>query len=261
MVQASSSGTCENGKGIGILGFGRFGRLTAENLAEDFTVKTWSRSLGFRKTGIEGVASCSFEEACSQAVVIPSVPISHFREILKQMKLHLKPGTLVIDVCSVKVFPCRWMEEILPDHVSILASHPMFGPDSAANSLSGRKIFLSPLRIDSEHYNRIRSYLEKKGLTVIEGSPEDHDQQIAVTLSLPHFIGRALSRIEAKPLAIDTEGYRRLLHILEVVEHDTWQLFVDMHRYNPYAREQRLEFVSALEKIHRDLELDSGDPN
>ena len=48
---------------------------------------------------------------------------------------------------------------------------------------------------------------------------------------------------------MDTEGYKRLLHILEVVEHDTWQLFEDMHRYNPYAREKRAEFMEAMRGI------------
>jgi prephenate dehydrogenase len=50
----------------------------------------------------------------------------------------------------------------------------------------------------------------------------------------------------AKPQDIDTEGYRRLLRILEVVEHDTWQLFEDMHRYNRYASEARRSFMEAL---------------
>jgi prephenate dehydrogenase len=49
-------------------------------------------------------------------------------------------------------------------------------------------------------------------------------------------IGRTLSEYGASPLDIDTEGYKRLLHILEVVERDTWQLFQDMHHYNPYAK-------------------------
>jgi len=35
--------------------------------------------------------------------------------------------------------PVRWMRELLPPDVAILGSHPMFGPDSAAESLQGRK--------------------------------------------------------------------------------------------------------------------------
>ena len=84
---------------------------------------------------------------------------------------------------------------------------------------------------------------------MIEATPEDHDRQIAVSLALTHFIGRALSEFGAEPLEIDTEGYSRLLHILDVVTHDTWQLFVDMHQYNPFAGETREAFISALKAI------------
>jgi prephenate dehydrogenase len=60
----------------------------------------------------------------------------------------------------------------------------------------------------------------------------------------------------AKPQDIDTEGYKRLLHILEVVENDTWQLFADMNRYNPYAVEVRRDFIKAMQAIERRIESD-----
>ena len=87
---------------------------------------------------------------------------------------------------------------------------------------------------------------------VVESTPEEHDRQIAVSLALTHFIGRALSEFGAGPLDIDTEGYNRLLHILEVVTHDTWQLFMDMHRYNPFARQQREAFIECPQTDRRE---------
>lgn len=38
-------------------------------------------------------------------------------------------------------------------------------------------------------------------------------------------------------------------HILGVVENDTWQLFRDMHEYNPHAGDSRAAFMAAMEKI------------
>ena len=52
---------------------------------------------------------------------------------------------------------------------------------------------------------------------------------------------------------IDTEGYQRLLRILEVVENDTWQLFEDMNRYNPYAQDARQAFITAMNEIEGKL--------
>ena len=57
----------------------------------------------------------------------------------------------------------------------------------------------------------------------------------------------------AAQLDIDTEGYKRLLHILEVVERDTWQLFTDMHHYNSYAQKKRIEFMEVMQDINSRL--------
>lgn len=238
---------------IGIIGYGRFGKLAAKYLADDYDVLVCSR----RKLILDGdnkrIRTADMADVCRQKIVVPAVPISIFRETLKQMAPLLGPASLVIDVCSVKAYPVKWMTELLPPSISILATHPMFGPDSAGNSLEGMKIALCKVRIADKLFDAIKSYLSSKGLTVINTTPENHDRQIAVSLALTHFIGRSLSNFGAKELEIDTEGYKRLLHILGVVEHDTWQLFVDMNHYNPFAKEIREEFMQAMERINSEL--------
>jgi len=239
---------------IGIIGFGRFGRLLSRYLSEDFEVFVYNRSDRALEIQAEGARPASFEKVCGQDFIILCVPISEFRDVLTNIRPLVKDHAVVADVCSVKIHPTLWMKRLLPKDVYLLPTHPMFGPDSAADSLEGRKIFLCKERIDEALYLKIKSYLISKGLVIIETTVDEHDRQIAVSLSLTHFIGRSLSRFGATALAIDTEGYKRLLHILEVVEHDTWQLFCDMHRYNPYARENRLAFMAAMENINEKLE-------
>lgn len=239
---------------IGIIGFGRFGKLVSHYLARDLEVFVYSRSDKSSEITRTGAQAASLETVCRQDIVIPCVPISTFRENLKSIAPLLKPHSLVIDVCSVKEYPVQWMIEELPDSVSILATHPMFGPDSAADSLQDRKICLCRVRVPEKQYNKIKNYLASKGLIVIEASAREHDEQIATSLALTHLIGRTLSECRAAPLDIDTEGYKRLLHILEVVERDTWQLFRDMHRYNPYARKRRIEFMDEMQDINYRLE-------
>jgi prephenate dehydrogenase len=240
---------------IGIIGFGRFGKLVSRYLAEDFDVFVYSRADKTSQINLTGARAASLETVCGQEIVIPCVPISIFRNLLKDIVPLIKPDALVVDVCSVKEYPIRWMQEILPDMVSILATHPMFGPDSASDSLAGRKICLCKVRISEKQYRNIKIYLEAKGLVVIEATAAEHDKQIAISLALTHLIGRTLAEFGAGRLDIDTEGYKRLLHILDVVERDTWQLFVDMHRYNPYAGKKRAEFLDIMQDINARLEL------
>jgi prephenate dehydrogenase len=112
---------------------------------------------------------------------------------------------------------------------------------------------LCNVRTPDTVYRKIKSYLLSKGLHPIETTPEIHDEQIAVSLALTHFIGRSLYAFGAKPKKIDTEGYRRLLHVLKVVENDTWQLFEDMNHYNPFAREFRVAFMTAAQTVDQKL--------
>lgn len=239
---------------IGIIGFGRFGALTARYLSKDFSVAVYTRSDKNEAIDACGGRPVSFETACSQPIVILCMPISAMQDTLRQAAPLLREDAIVVDVCSVKVYPVQWMRELLPGTVSILPTHPMFGPDSAADSLKGCKIVLCPERISSEPYEKIRSWLENQGLVTIETTAQEHDEKIAVSLSLTHFIGRSLSAFGARDLDIDTEGYKRLMHILGVVSHDTWQLFEDMHTYNPFAKQKRKAFIDAMTAIHERLE-------
>ncbi|MBL0713748.1 MAG: prephenate dehydrogenase/arogenate dehydrogenase family protein [Desulfosarcina sp.] len=241
---------------IGLIGFGRFGALTAYYLSKNFPVKVYSRRQSSESIAASGAGASSLEEVCEQPFVILCVPISAMPETLHLIAPLLRRESLVIDVCSVKIHPIQWMREYLPPDVHILGTHPMFGPDSAADSLEGRKLVLCRERIPEELYRKVRRYLVAKKLEVIETTPEEHDRQIAVSLSLTHFIGRSLSAFGAGKLKIDTEGYRRLVNTLGVVEHDTWQLFEDMHRYNPFACETRVAFMEAMHAIDKKLASD-----
>jgi prephenate dehydrogenase len=244
---------------IGIIGFGRFGCLMSQYLARDFEVSVYDSGGNAKEIEKTGAVAVTFEQVCREEIVILPVPISVFRETLSKIKPLIREDALIIDVCSVKAYPVTLMHEILPESVSILATHPMFGPDSAADSLQGRKIVLCKERIQEERYQKIKSYLDGKGLHTIEATPDEHDRQISISLALTHFIGRSLSEFGAEPLGIDTEGYKRLLHVLEVVENDTWQLFVDMHHYNPHAREHRSEMIAAINRVSGKLEKSMED--
>jgi len=90
-------------------------------------------------------------------------------------------------------------------------------------------------------------------LNVIETTPEKHDKEIAKSLVLTHFIGRALMDMKASALEIDTRGYRDLIRILDSVKNDTWQLFEDMNRFNAYSSGVRKNFIKSLNDVEKSL--------
>lgn len=239
---------------LGIIGFGRLGQLITKYVAQDADVVVFEKFPNEETEALIkklGATPGSLEEACDCPIVIPFVPISEFENTLKEMKNFLKKGTLVADVCSVKKHPIDSMLKILPKDVQILGTHPMFGPDSAKESLFGCKIVLCNARTEDQLYLDIKNYLNNHGLKVIESTADKHDEEISHSLLLTHFIGRTLMDLGTKELAIDTKGYRRLMKILETVENDSWQLFVDMNKYNPYSESTREEFLESLSRVNK----------
>jgi len=228
---------------IGIIGMGRFGQLVNQVLSKSFDVSAYD------KRKIRGIKNYSLKDVAEKELVIVAVPISEFENTIKKIKKYLKKDAVIIDVCSVKEHPVNVMKKELPRNVSILATHPMFGPDSAKNSLKDKKIVLCPIRIKNKELIEIKKYLRLLGLKIIEMTPKEHDKQIAKSQLLTHFIGRSLLEMNAKPTAIDTEGYKRLMHILGVVQNDTWQLFEDMNKYNKEAKKVREKIIKSIKKV------------
>lgn len=238
---------------VGLIGFGRFGQHIAKFLAQDFDL--FVHDLGYIPRDVEkqGIKVSPLKRVCDCSVVISAVPISAFEPLLEKISADIKPGTLFVDVCSVKERPVNAMKNLLSPKVSILGTHPMFGPDSAGDTLFGTKVVLCPVRIGEKRYNDIKLYLNKHGMKVIDTTPEKHDQQISMSLLLTHFIGNVLMDMEVSALEIDTKGYRRLMKILETVEHDSWQLFEDMNKYNQFGKVARDKFIESITRVSNKL--------
>ena len=129
---------------IGIIGFSRFGQLLAKILkpyGEVFVCNRSDRSAKAKELGVEWT---SLEQVCQADWIFVAVAISATEEIIKKIASLLKKGSLVMDVCSVKVYPSQWLKKYIPRNNEIMATHPMFGPDSAAN---GTKDLLSLIHI------------------------------------------------------------------------------------------------------------------
>lgn len=234
---------------IGIIGFGRLGALLTRHFAGEHEIKVYD----VRRVGAAvrraGARPAPLAEVCAQEVVVPCVPIAGFEPLLRKIRGLLKPGALVLDVCSVKEGPVRAMKRLLPRSVDILATHPNFGPDSAAESLRGRQLAVCRVRIGAARYARVKRAFERKGLEIVELSPREHDRRMASSLVLTHFIGRGLIEYGARPTGIDTEGYKRLLRILNTVQNDSAQLFRDMNRGNAFAPAMRRRLLASLRRV------------
>lgn len=88
------------------------------------------------------------------------------------------------------------------------------------------------------------------GLVIKEMTCEEHDKYAAESQGVTHFIGRTLDDFGLKPTPIDTLGAEKLSEVTDQVRHDTWQLFLDLQRYNPYTKDVRKHLRSSFEKTY-----------
>jgi len=127
-------------------------------------------------------------------------------------------------------------QQYLPNDINIIATHPLFGPDSIEND-HPLKMMMHKVRDTNKHYEYWKNYFSSKNIDLLEMTPEAHDRQAAKSQGITHFIGRTLEALHAKPTDIDTVGYQALLKVMQQTCHDSWELFMDLQKYNPYTKE------------------------
>ena len=236
---------------------GRFGYFWASFLSRYFTVKGYTRS-AHRKVP-DSVVRVDEDEIVKVPVLFLCVSISALEDVLLRIRDYLSPDTLLLDTCSVKVYPVSLMEKLLPSPLELIATHPMFGPDSARNGLKGLPMIFWPVRAKRETSEYWKNFFSRIGLHVVCMSPEEHDREAAFTQGITHYIGRVISDLKLADSSIGTLGYKKLLEITEQTCNDPWQLFLDLQRYNPYTREMRRLLHQSLEKMLGKLETDGNE--
>ena len=240
---------------VGIIGFGVFGRFMAEHLAPYVTVLVDESRVSEERAGGIRVSRVPFAAVCNADVVIPCVPVQHLEATLVRIAQHVRPGALVADVSSVKTIPVELMTALLPPGVDILATHPLFGPQSGANGIAGLPMVVWPVRIDDKKFARLRAFLaDTLKLDVQDVSPAEHDQEMAYVHALTFMLGKAFSEIDIPDTPLKTKTYQHLLEVRRIVESDTPELFITIQRYNPFASEMRQRFVNTLDELERQLD-------
>ncbi len=231
---------------IGIIGHGRFGKLWVGQMKKFGEVLVYDKK-DDRKKKIDDVLNVD--------LLFLLVPISEIKNVCKEISRKLPIGVVVADACSVKVKPVKDMLAELAEGQPIIATHPLFGPDSVERfGLMGQKIVVSPIRATKRQLSMLEDIFKKMELKIIHTTPEEHDKQMARSQALVHFLGRGLAELNLCQQEISTHDYQSLLRIDDFVNNDTWQLFFDMEVHNPYARKARTKFIVSLEKLENKIQ-------
>jgi prephenate dehydrogenase len=241
---------------IGLIGYGAFGRLAASHLSPLFPVFAYDPACETApapcKT-IRGVELCDAATAAACDLVILAMPVPRLSAAIAAIRPHLRPGATVLDVCSVKTLPAEIMRAELPDHVDIIGTHPMFGPQSARGGIKGLKIVICPIR--GPGARPLAAFLRKTfGLNAIIATPEDHDREAAMVQGLTHLIAKVLVEMEPLPRNMTTASFDLLLRAVDMVRDDAPDVFYAIERMNPFAPDVRRRFFALAAELAEELE-------
>ncbi len=250
-----------------IVGLGLIGGSYAEALSEKgFSVK----AIDSRKEAIDyalekGIISRGAAEPdknlIEEAELIVFALYPHvFIDWMEKYSHFITPGTLVTDVTGVKCSIVYRVQDMLPEGVEFIASHPMAGREvygvenSTCSIFRGANFVVTPTERNTPEAIELCEELGKTlGFAHVSRlSPEAHDDMIGFLSQLTHCIAVALmTSCDAPGMELYTgDSFRDLTRIARINE-DMWtELF--MLNKEPLIRHTDL-FIGELTKLRNAL--------
>jgi prephenate dehydrogenase len=194
-----------------------------------------------------GVGTASTIDAVKEAeVLLLSVTIDRFKEMLTEIGPQVKPGQIVFDVTSIKARPVEQMQQVLNTR-NILGTHPVFGP--GAKDLRSQNFVLTPTsEVEMDLARKAKAFLEMRGARVSVMSPKEHDEIMAVVLGLAHYISivaadtlAGLDRL-AQMKMVGGSTYRVLSTLVESVISEDPELYATLQMNLPGLVEIESQF-------------------
>ena len=205
-----------------------------------------------KKLGVK-YTSNNQEAAYNAMIVILAVPIDKTPKTIIEITPHLKAGSLLVDVTSVKEEPTTIMEEHVPEGVEFIPAHPMFGP--RIRSLDGQVVVLTPT-IKGKWYPKVVKFLESENSRLIETTPEIHDQMMSIVQGLTHFtyisIAATLKRLEVdvkESRKFASPIYSLMLDMIARITAQNPYLCYSIQTKNKYIPKTHEEFLSTFQQL------------
>ena len=187
---------------VGIIGFGLIGSSIAHNIRDHHLadrIVCVDQDPGVCRYGLDkglaDQASTNADHLADCDLLILCVPVGSVKEVIQQIKPHLKNGAIITDVGSVKTPVIRDVMDHLPAGVSYVPGHPMAGtefsgPQAGFSSLfTDKKWLLTPVaETPIAAVQVVEEFCAAMGAQVHILPGDLHDQIVAMTSHLPQLI-------------------------------------------------------------------------
>ncbi|MEH6445492.1 MAG: prephenate dehydrogenase/arogenate dehydrogenase family protein [Oceanospirillaceae bacterium] len=244
---------------IGLIGYGSFGAFLHQ-LAQRFVADAQVKVFSDQHT-LDNQTFFALDEVINCDLVVLAVPIRAYRDVLTAIIPKMRAQSVLVDVATVKDHTMQVIKSLSPA-CAYISLHPMFGPESyrkRGGDLSDLCVVMTGHTLSQPQYSLFSHFIEHTGLRLVEKTAQEHDQELAETLFLTHFIGQIISKGNFKRTEIDTLSFAYLMDSVDSVKHDD-QLFKDVCRFNPYCLEVMQRFDESDRFVRNTmLELEGTD--
>ncbi len=200
-----------------------------------------------------GVTSKPIDRACIDSdVVVVCVPMDTLVQVCQEVGAHMRQGSLLVEISSVKTGVSDVLSGILPDHIGYVSLHPLFGPETT--TLEGQNVVAVKTR-DDEWTRRVVDFLERNGAVVTTLDIKDHDYIMSVFQVLHHFsmlsFARAIDTFTPNHLMkkeLVTQSLRSTLGSEATILRNL-PTVIEIQKVNPFSEEIRARFLSEVQKM------------
>lgn len=162
-----------------------------QNFREKISLKiTWRNLEKWKKAAEElwcDFSDDNLDSVKNADIVIFAVPIAFMEKTIEQVAPNIKKWSVVVDICSIKIWPSLALKKFSPEWVLVIPAHPMFWP--YVSTIAWQIFVLTPENEVKKdfRYKFLKNFLEKSWAKVIEETAENHDKMMAVVQWLTHF--------------------------------------------------------------------------
>jgi prephenate dehydrogenase len=189
-------------------------------------------------------------------IVIVSVPVEVTPNVIAEVAPHMKEGSLLIDIASIKTEAVSSMLKHAPSSVELLSIHPMFGP--RVKDVKGQVIAIIPVR-PGKWFEKVKAFLEKEDADVVVTTCEEHDKIMSIVQGLTHFTSIVFAGV-IREMNIDLKQSRRFstpiynafLPIVYRVVCQNPELYAQLQVRNPHVLEVQEKFISQAVKLNEE---------
>ncbi len=189
--------------GVGLIGGSIGMALRQRNLARS-VVGIGRRQASLRvarRVGAVTHTTIDLNKGVAEAeLVIVCTPVGRIVEHARQAAQHCPERSLITDAGSTKLSIVAALDAGLARGCRFLGGHPLAGSEktgatsASADLFEGRVAILTPTKnTRAEDFDLLEEFWQSLGSVVVQMTPDEHDQALALTSHLPHAAAAALA--------------------------------------------------------------------